>query len=83
MYSISAFLSKEPVAIAGALRSILYVLILAGILHMNAELLAAIALAAEIVLGLFARQASTPVAAPELPAGTEVKVEGTEDTTTI
>jgi hypothetical protein len=82
MYSLSAILSKEPIVIAGALRSILYILVLAGIIAMDTELLAAVALAAEVVLGLFARQASTPVAAPELPAGTEVKVAGTEDTST-
>jgi hypothetical protein len=83
MYSLSAILNKEPVVIAGALRSILYILILAGLLHMSTELLAAIALAAEIVMGLFVRQASTPVSAPELPAGTEVKVSGTEDTSIV
>lgn len=83
MYSLSALLQKQPVAIAGALRSILYVLVLAGVLHMDADLLAGIALAAEVVLGLFAFSQVTPTSDPTLPKGTEVTVEGTEETSII
>lgn len=83
MYSLNALLQKQPVAIAGALRSVLYVLILAGVLHMGTELLAGIALAAEIVLGLFAWNGSTPTANPTLERGTEVKVAGSEETSIV
>lgn len=83
MYSLNALLQKQPVVIAGALRSILYVLILAGILHVSSDLLAAIALAAEIVLGLFAYSQVTPTAAPVLEKGTEVKVAGSEETSIV
>jgi predicted Kef-type K+ transport protein len=72
MYSLTAILQKEPVAIAGALRSILYVLVLAGVIVWDAALLAGVALTAEIVLGLFVRQNSTSTSAPKLPEGTQV-----------
>lgn len=83
MYSPKALFQKQPVVIAGALRSILYVLILGGVLHISADLLAAIALSAEIVLGLFSFQSSTPTAAPTLERGTEVKVAGSEETSIV
>lgn len=73
MYSLTAILQKEPVAITGALRSVMYVLVLAGILLWDEKLLAGVALTAEIVLGLFVRQSSTPTAAPTLAEGTPVK----------
>lgn len=60
MYNLKAILDKQPVAIAGALRSVLFVLVLAGLLVMDEKLLAAIALTAEIVLGLFVWNGSTP-----------------------
>jgi hypothetical protein len=65
MYNLKNILDKEPVAIAGALRSLLYIAVLGGLLHMDAGLLAAIALGAEITLGLFVRNASTPNATSE------------------
>jgi predicted Kef-type K+ transport protein len=72
MYSLTAIFQKEPVAIAGALRSVLYVLVLAGVVTWDAALLAGVALTAEIVLGLFVRSSSTSTAAPKLPEGTPV-----------
>lgn len=83
MYDLKAILDKEPVVIASALRSILFVLVLASILIMDEKMLAAIALGAELLLGLFVRQASTSVSNPTLPAGTEVKVQGTEETSIV
>lgn len=71
-YSLGNLFTKEPVVIAGAARSVLYVLILVGALHLTVEQLAGIALALELVLGLFARSTTTPTAAPTLPAGTPV-----------
>lgn len=74
MYAIGAVLDKEPAVIAGALRSILYVLVLVGAFVITVEQLAAIALAAEVLLGLFVRAKSTSTASPTLAAGTEVTV---------
>lgn len=83
MYSLKAIFDKEPVAIASAIRSVLFVLVLAGLLVMDEKLLAAIALGAEVLLGLFVRQASTSVSNPTLPRNTEVKVEGTEEVSIV
>jgi hypothetical protein len=63
MYDFRAILDKEPVAIAGALRSILFIGVLAGLFVMDEKLLAAIALGAEVGLGLFVRRVSTSVSA--------------------
>jgi hypothetical protein len=71
-YSIGNLFTKEPAAIAGAFRAVLYVLVLAGVLVWDAALLAGVALALEVVLTLFVRQVSTPTAAPTLPVGTLV-----------
>lgn len=79
MYSIKAIFTKQPVAIATAVRSILMVLILMSVIVIDEKALAGIALSLELVLGLFAWNASTPVASPTLPVGTKVAVKGTED----
>ena len=71
-YSLTAIFTKEPVVSAGALRSILYVLILVGLIVLDEKQLAAIALALEVVLGLFARQGSTSTTSPNLVVGTPV-----------
>ncbi|HXJ63275.1 MAG TPA: hypothetical protein VNN79_05935 [Actinomycetota bacterium] len=71
-YSLTAIFTKEPVVIAGAIRSILYVLILVGVVVLDDKQLAAIALALEVVLGLFARQGSTSTTSPNLTVGTPV-----------
>lgn len=78
-YSIGNLLQKEPVVIAGAIRSVLWVLVLLGVVALGEAQLAGIALALELVLTLFARQSSTPTAAPALPLGKAVTVEGTAD----
>lgn len=71
-YSLTNLFTKEPVVIAGAIRSVLYVAVLGGVLHLTVEQLAAVALAAEVVLGLFARQGSTSSSQPTLAVGTSV-----------
>lgn len=83
MYSIRNILTKEPVVIAGAVRSVLFVLVLMSLVVLDEKQLAGIALALEVVLGLFARQASTPVSSPTLAAGTEVSVKGSDDTVIV
>ncbi len=83
MYDLRNVLSKEPIVIAGAIRSVLFVLVLMSLVVLDEKQLAGIAIALELVLGLFARQASTPVSSPTLAAGTEVKVENSSDTVTI
>lgn len=72
MYSLGNILTKEPVAIAGAIRSVIYVLVLLGAVVLDAGQLAGIALALEFVLGLFARQGSTSTSQPTLTVGTPV-----------
>jgi hypothetical protein len=79
MYSIKAILDKEPAAIAEAVRTILPVLILLGVVHLEPEALAGIILALSAVLTLFVRNASTSKVYPNLPSGTEVAVAGTQD----
>ena len=71
-YSLSNLFTKEPVVIAGAVRSILYVGILVGLVVLDDKQLAGIALALEVVLGLFARQTSTSSSQPTLTVGTSV-----------
>lgn len=71
-YSIAALFTKEPVVIAGAVRSVLYVLILVNVLHLTVEQLAGIALGLEVVLGLFVRSTSTSSTQPTLAVGTTV-----------
>jgi hypothetical protein len=83
VYSLKAILQKQPSAIAGALRSILYIAVLAGLLVMDEKLLAGIALGAEVLLGLFVYNNVTPTASPTLAAGTEVSVKGSADTVVI
>jgi len=73
-YSLKAIFDKEPVAIAGAIRGVLWVLVLAGVLVWDAKLLAGVGVALELVLGLLARQAVTPTADPTLAAGTSLTV---------
>jgi hypothetical protein len=81
MYSLGNLLQREPVAIAGAIRSVLWLAVLLGWVNgLDEQALAGIALTAEVVLGLFARNASTSTHAPKLEAGTEVAIAGTDDT---
>lgn len=82
MYSLTAILEKEPVAIAASIRSLLFIGVLSGLLVMDEQLLAAIALAAELILGLFVRAQVFPTAtvqkianaATEQPAGTVIDI---------
>lgn len=71
-YSLTAILTKEPASIAGAVRSVLYVLVLMGIVGLTVEQLAGIALGLEVVLGLFVRSQSTSTSQPTLAVGTAV-----------
>lgn len=59
-YSITAIFQKEPAVIAGAIRTVLYGAVILGVIHLEAEQLAGIAVGLEVVLGLFVRQSSTP-----------------------
>ena len=74
MYAIGALLDKEPAIIAGAVRSILYVGVLGGWLHLEVAQLAGIAIGLELLLGLFVRAKSTSTTSPTLAAGTTVNV---------
>jgi len=71
-YSFTNLFTKEPVAIAGAVRSILYVLVLLNVAKLDAMQLAGIAIGMELLLGLFARQTSTSTSQPTLTVGTSV-----------
>lgn len=76
-------LNKEPVAVATAVVAVLNVLQLMGFVSLTADAVSALNIALVAVLGLFVRQSVTPTAAPNLDAGTEVKVTGTTDTVVI
>lgn len=71
-YSLGNLFTKEPVVIAGAVRSVLYVLVLVGLIVLDEKALAAIALGLEVILGLFARTTSTSSTQPTLAVGTPV-----------
>jgi hypothetical protein len=71
-YSLTAVFTKEPVVIAGAIRSVLYVLVLMSVVVLDDKQLAGIALGLEVLLGLFARQGSTSTSQPTLTVGTVV-----------
>ena len=60
IYDPRAIFQKEPAVVAGAIRTILYGLVILGVVHLEAEQLAGIAVGLEVVLGLFVRQSSTP-----------------------
>ena len=62
LYSPKAILTKQPVAIASAIRAILLVFVLAGVVALDEKLLAGIALAIEIGLSLFTWSSVVPVA---------------------
>jgi hypothetical protein len=80
MYSLKAIAQKQPAAIAGAIRAILAALVLAKVIAVDIEVLAAGALALEVVLSLFVFSQSTSAAYPNVAPGTEVKIQGSEDT---
>lgn len=66
MYSIAEILKKEPVAVAGALKTVLLALVLAGVITMGNDVLAAVIIAVEVVLSLlYVRPRSVSVAALE------------------
>lgn len=88
MYDFKALLEKEPAVIASTVRTLLMLGVLTGGfaavgLNVDENVLAGVALALEAVLLLFVRHTVTPVAAPTLSSGTEVKVQGTEETVLI
>jgi hypothetical protein len=71
-YSIRNIFTKEPVVIAGAVRSVLFVAVLLGAVILDEKQLAGIAIALELGLGLLSRGASTSTAEPKLQEGTAV-----------
>lgn len=62
MYSIRNLLNAEPVAVAEAIRQVLFMLVLLNMLVLDAPQLAAIAMAVSLVLSLFTRN---KVSAPD------------------
>lgn len=78
LYDLRNIFTKEPVAIAGTVRSILFIAVLLGLAVLDEKQLAGIALGLELLLGLFVRNAVTPTSAPTLPEGTVVSVERTD-----
>lgn len=75
MYDLREFFNREPVAIATAIRTLLWLGVIIGILSdppFSSATLASIAVAIEVVLGLFVRSKVTPTAAPQLKPGTNV-----------
>lgn len=73
---------REPAAIAAVIAIAINLGISFG-LKLTIEQVAIINALVVGVLGLIVRQVVTPTAAPTLPAGTTVKVEGTDATSTV
>ena len=71
-YSFSALFTKEPAVIAGALKSVLWVGVLIGLVSFDDKTLAGIGLVLELILGLFVRSQSTSSSQPTLAVGTTV-----------
>jgi hypothetical protein len=78
----STILGREPALILAALQAALALAIGFG-LHISPEQTALIMAFAAAIAGLIVRSSVTPTASPTLPAGTEVKVEGTSTTSTV
>lgn len=72
------FINAQPTLVATAVRAILLAAIAFG-LKWTVEQLGAFMLAVEAILALFNWSKVTPTAAPSLPVGTPVKVEGRPD----
>lgn len=69
LYSPKAILTKQPVAVASGVRTLLHCAVLVGILSLDAAALAAISLAVEIGLGLFTWQSVYPTAKVDAATG--------------
>ena len=59
-YDPREIFNREPTAIAGAIRTILYGAVIFGVVTLTVEQLAQIAIGLEVLLGLFVRQSVTP-----------------------
>lgn len=75
-------LGREPALILAALQALLALGVGFG-LNISAEQIALILATAAAIAGLIVRQSVTPTADPTLKAGTTVKVEGTDTTSTV
>jgi hypothetical protein len=82
MYRLSAFLQKQPTTISAAVVAGLNLAMSFGF-DLTGDQVGLINLFVIAMLGLFVHQVSTPVAAPTLPAHTEVKIAGSEETITV
>lgn len=65
MYDLRNLWKQQPVVIAGAVKAVLNVAILLGLLIMDEKTLAGIALALEVILNLFVWNAVTPTSNTE------------------
>jgi hypothetical protein len=82
MYSLKNVFTQSPVKIAAAVVLILNLAMSFG-LDLTGDQVGLINLAIVGVLSLLVYNSVTPVANATLAAGTEVKVEGTEDTSIV
>lgn len=73
---------RQPVYILAAINAILALGIGFG-LNLTGEQVGLIMAASTAIIALITNSVVTPVAAPQLPAGTEVKVQGTDTTSTV
>jgi hypothetical protein len=80
MYSLHAILTKEPAAIAEAVRTVLLLLVAFGVFSIGEQNLALAGIAVSVLLTLFTRQTSTSTSSPTLASGTTVKVANSEET---
>lgn len=80
---MGTILGREPALILAFIQAAIATSIGLGLIDLSPEQVALIMGLAAAAAGLIVRQVVTPTAAPQLPAGTEVKVQGTDATTTI
>ena len=76
-------LGREPALILGALQAALALALGLGLIELSVDQVALVMGFAAAIAALIVRQVVTPTAQPTLPAGTEVKVQGTNTTSTV
>jgi hypothetical protein len=67
MNNLARLLSQEPAAMGSLLASLLPLFVLAGLVHLDAQGIAAIVVAVNAVVGFAVRVSVTPVAVPDSP----------------
>lgn len=76
-------LGREPAIILGAIQAAIALAIGLNLITLTVDQVALVMGFSAAIAALIVRQVVTPTAAPTLPAGTTVKVAGTDSTSTV